>query len=139
MNIMNRCRDRMLERALGAEATEPVERTLALVERILSQFPGDAVARLIQARLWIRQGRVGAAHDQLLQLAEQEPNHIEVRMTLVGVLLCLGDYRRGMDHLLVATRLCAREDDTRRSAVPLESLWRSYLDGTDLLGSEERL
>lgn len=128
-----RSRDRMLERAHRQESAEPVEKTLHIVEQILQEFPGDIEALLLQARLWIRLGRIGAAHYQLERLAERASDNVEVRLTLVGVLFCLGYYDRAIDHLQVATRLCEsakgeRVGDNQKREAVLRSLWQSYAD-----------
>lgn len=131
-----RSRDRLLERAIDAEQKGQLNKALQLLEQIKSEFPDNIDAHLIEARIWIRQGHIGAAQCQLEQLIDKASDNVEVRLTLVGLLFCLGHYDQAINHLLVAAKNYKQEPGAESAPFSpahdqtLNALWKSYIEST---------
>src|SRR5262249_18767103 len=96
---------------------------------------------LLRARHWGRSGLPECARAELCDLLARDPESLEVRMSLAGLLLLCGEYATAIDHMHYVARRCAEETDgtgaqkptapiatssPRRQQRQMQVLWDSY-------------
>jgi len=137
--------DRLLERAFQAEREGRYGDALRLAEKVLERAPEQPEALLLRARHWGRSGLPECARAELCDLLARDPESLEARLSLAGLLLLCGEYAPAIDHLHYVARRCAteageegRSSDTaaapapvtvpsgRRPQRPMRALWESY-------------
>jgi len=117
-------------RAWNAEKSGRLVLAESQARRILREYPGNPDARLIQARVWARTGRIESAIGEFQDLLACDPAFDAARIALIGALFLTNSYSEGIDHLLFITKRCTEPEDaaipSEKTEAILAALWRSY-------------